>query len=275
MTYATAAGSHNPSIFTYAQEEEEMSYINKVTSVENALAQVIPGTRIMMGEFVGAGEPARCIEALLAAGTRNLTLIANTPGLRGGFLKAKLFEQGQISEFIATHVGTTEESTLAYLEGTMLVKEFFPMGTWAEKVRAGAVGLGGVLVPVGVGLLDQPGMFPELDEPKRKIKLGGQEYFVEEALTADVSIIKGWRADTFGNVEFRGTSLQNQCDLAMAGRFTVVEVNEIVEVGEIPPDRVGCPGVFIDAVVQGYSLEEQHDLYRNHWVRLGRLTMDE
>lgn len=92
---------------------------------------------------------------------------------------------------------------------------------------------------------------------------------------ADVSIIKGWRADTFGNVEFRGTSLLNQRDLAMAGRFTVVEVNEIVEVGAIPPERVGCPGVFIDAVVQGYSLKEQHDLYRDHWFRLGRLAADE
>jgi acetate CoA/acetoacetate CoA-transferase alpha subunit len=249
-----------------------MGYISKVTRVEDAIARVAPGASVMMGEFVGAGEPARCIEALLAAGTRELTLIANTPGLRGGFLKAKLFEQGQIREFIATHVGTTEESTQAYLNNSLLVKEFFPMGTWAEKVRAGAVGLGGVLVPVGIGILDQDGIFPERGSPKPKIKLGEREYFVEEALTADVSIIKGWRADTFGNVEFRGSGLQNQRDLAMAGRFTIVEVNEIVEVGAIPPERVGCPGVFIDAVVQGYSLEEQHRLYREHWIRLGRLA---
>jgi acetate CoA/acetoacetate CoA-transferase alpha subunit len=249
-----------------------MGYINKVTAVESALALIGPGTRLMIGEFVGAGEPARCIQALLASGVNNLTLISNTPGMRGGFLKAKLFEQGQIAEFIGTHVGTTAESTEAYLSGTLKVKQFFPMGTWAEKVRAGAVGLGGVLVPVGIGILDQPGIFPGLAEPKPKVELNGQQYFVEEALVADVSIIKGWRADTFGNIEFRGTSLQNQRDLAMAGSFTIAEVNEIVEVGAIPPERVGCPGVFVDAVVQGYSLSEQHQLYRQHWISLGRLA---
>lgn len=252
-----------------------MGYTSKVTEIESAIALIVPGTRLMIGEFVGAGEPARCIEALLAAGTKDLTLISNTPGMRGGFLKAKLFESGQLSEFIGTHVGTTAESTEAYLSGSLTVKQFFPMGTWAEKVRAGAVGLGGVLVPVGIGILDQPGIFPELDEPKPKVELNGREYFVEEALVADVSIIKGWRADTFGNIEFRGTSLQNQRDLAMAGGFTIAEVNEIVEVGEIPPERVGCPGVFIDAVVQGYTLPEQHQLYRQHWISLGRLAAEE
>jgi len=90
-----------------------------------------------------------------------------------------------------------------------------------------------------------------------------------------VSIIKGWRADTFGNVEFRGTALQNQRDIAMAGDYTIVEVNEIVEVGTIPPERVGCPGVFVNAVVQGLSLDDQHSLYRHHWTKLGRLPAAE
>lgn len=241
-------------------------------SMEQAMQRLRPGIRLMMGEFVGAGEPAKCIEWLLASGIDGLTLIANTPGLRGGFLKAKLFENGQIDEFIGTHVGTTTESTEQYLSDSLKIEQFYPMGTWAEKVRAGAMGLGGVLVPVGVGILDQPGIFPNLAEPKQKITLQGREYFVEEALTAEVAIIKGWRADTLGNVEFRHTALQNQRDIAMAGAYTIVEVNEIVEVGSIAPERVGCPGVFVDAVVQGYTLEEQHDLYRRHWIKLGRLA---
>lgn len=236
------------------------------------MAKLEPGMRLMLGEFVGAGEPAACIDWLLASGIGDLTLISNTPGMRGGFGKARLFASGQIREYIGTHVGTTTESTEAYLSGRVKVREFFPMGTWAEKVRAGAVGLGGVLVPVGVGILDQPGIFPDLDGSKPKISLGGREYFVEAALTADVSIIKGWRADALGNVEFRGTSVQNQRDIAMAGDYTIVEVNEIVEVGAIPPDRVGCPGVFVDAVVQGAPLEAQHDAYRRHWLKLGRLS---
>ena len=230
---------------------------DKVMDLASAMAAVRPGTRLMMGEFVGAGEPARCVQWLLDAGIGELTLIANTPGMRGGFGKAKLFESGQIREYIGTHVGTTAESTEAYLAGRVKLREFFPMGTWAEKVRAGAMGLGGVLVPFeGFGVNQED----------------SREYFVEAALTAEVAIIKGWRADRFGNVEFRGVAGQNQRDIAMAGRYTIAEVNEIVEVGAIEPQRVGCPGVFVDAVVQGHALEVQHDLYRRHWLELGRLA---
>jgi acetate CoA/acetoacetate CoA-transferase alpha subunit len=255
-----------------AGEREMMKTSGKVVPLDDALCRITPGTRLMLGEFVGAGEPAKCIEWLLERRVDQLTLITNTPGLRGGFLKAKLFERGQVAEFIGSHIGTTEESTREYLAGKVRVAEFFPMGTWAEKVRAGGVGLGGVLVPVGVGILDQDGIFPLLAQPKRKLRVGEKDYFVEDALTADVSVIKGWRADSLGNVEFRGTALQNQRDLAMAGRYTIAEVNEIVEPGQIEPQRVGCPGVFVDAVVQGYSLEAQHDLYRRHWSKLGRLV---
>jgi acetate CoA/acetoacetate CoA-transferase alpha subunit len=246
--------------------------IDKTISLDDAMAHVRAGMRIMMGEFVGAGEPARCIEWLLEKRIGDLTLIAVTPGVRGGFLMGRLFEQGQISELISTHAATSPESSDAYLRGDLKVEQFYPMGTWAEKVRAGAMGLGGVLVPVGVGILDQPGIFPEMREPKQVIELNGSSYFVEEALRADVSIIKGWRADPLGNVQFRLTGTQNQRDLAMAGNFTIAEVNEIVPVGAIDAERVGCPGPFVDAVVQGYSLEEQHEIYRRLWIKLGRLA---
>jgi len=244
----------------------------KVMSVDEAMVVIRSGCRLMIGEFVGAAEPARCVTWLLDSGIGDLTLIANTPGIRGGFGKARLFQTGQIREYIGSHVGTTAESTEAYLSGSTLVREFFPMGTWAEKVRAGAVGLGGVLIPVGVGILDQDGIFPDLSSPKQKITLSGKDYFIEPALTADVAIIKGWRADTSGNVEFRGTSAVNQRDIAMASDFAIAEVNEIVEIGEIEPHRVGCPGVFVDAVVQGDSLASQHDNYRSHLLKLGRVT---
>lgn len=193
-----------------------MRYANKVLSVDEAIAHVRSGSRLMLGEFVGAGEPACCIEALLASGIGQLTLITNTPGLRGGFLKARLFSSGQLAEFIGTHVGTTDESTQAYLTDSVHVAEFFPMGTWAEKVRAGALGLGGALVPVGVSILDQPGMFPKRGAPKQTLTVDGTTCFVEPPLRADVSIIKGWRADTFGNVEFRGflTEMTESCLLA-------------------------------------------------------------
>lgn len=243
--------------------------MNKVMAVADAMAVVRPGISLMMGEFVGMGEPARCIEYIVEHGIGELTLIANTVGLRGSTPMARLFSADLVRELIGSHAATSTESSEAYLSGRMKVAQFFPMGTWAEKVRAGGVGLGGVLVPVGVGILDAPGVFPDI--AKRTVEIGGKSFFVEEALRADVAIIKGWRADRLGNVEFRYTSTQNQRDLAMAGRYTIAEVNEIVEVGEIPPERVGCPGPFVNAVVQGYTLDEQHDAYRDLWIKLGRL----
>lgn len=246
---------------------------NKIMSLDDALSRVTQGTRLMVGEFVGAGEPLCCIDWIIEQAITDLTLITNTPGFAGGdFGKSALFENAQVKELIATHVGTTPQSSLKYLEDELLVKQFFPMGTWAEKVRAGGCGLGGVLVPVGIGILDQDGLFPNLEAPKPKITLNGKEFFVEEALTADVSIIKGWRADEIGNVEFRFTSHQNQRDIAMAGDFTIVEVNEIVPVGTIDPQNVGCPAPFVDAVVQGHSLEIQHQIYKDRWVKAGKLV---
>ncbi|MDY0242139.1 MAG: CoA-transferase [Rhodospirillaceae bacterium] len=245
---------------------------NKVMALDEAMTRVKAGTRLMVGEFVGAGEPARCIEWILEHKIGDLTLICATPGMAGGFGKANLFSADLVRELIASHVGTTAESSEAYFAGTLKIEQFFPLGTWAEKVRAGALGLGGVLVPVGVGILDEPGLFPDLAEPKQKITVKGKEYFVEEPLRADVSIVKGWRADPLGNVEFRYTGQQNQRDLAMAGDYAIVEVNEIVPVGTIPPERVGIPHPFIDAVVQGHSLAEQDRRYRDHWIKLGRLA---
>ena len=244
--------------------------IDKTLPLNDAMARVAPGNTVMVGEFVGSGEPALCLEWLLDHRIGDLTLIASTVGLRGTPL-ARLIEAGLITRFIGSHAGTSPESSEAYLAGRLHVAQFYPMGTWAEKVRAGALGLGGVLVPVGVGILDTEGLFPDLEAPKRTLELNGKTFFVEEAIRADVAIIKGWRADKLGNVEFRYTGTQNQRDLAMAGHYTIAEVNEIVDVGVIPPERVGCPGPFVDAVVLGESLAAQHDRQREVWTRLGRL----
>ncbi len=245
---------------------------SKISDIDTAMSHVKHNSSIMVSEFVGAGEPLSCIEWLQEKNITELTMITNTAGIPGGFGKAKLFKNGQIKRLIGSHVGTTAESTEQYLDDQLVVKEFYPMGTWAEKIRAGGVGLGGVLVPVGINILDQPGLFKHLDSPKKRVEIDGEEYLLEKAITADVSIIKGYRADTMGNVEFRLTGTQNQKDLAMAGRFTIVEVNEIVEVGDIPAERIGCPGVFVDAVVQGRSLKNQHEHYKDHWIKIGRLA---
>jgi acetate CoA/acetoacetate CoA-transferase alpha subunit len=246
---------------------------SKIVNLNDALNIVKDGTRLMLGGFIDVGSPIVCIEKLVEIGVKDLTLIAVTPGM-SDFGKSMLYKNRQVKELISTHVGTSVQSTEAYLADELIVKEFFPMGTWIEKVRAGAVGLGGVLVPVGVGILDQEGLFPELDKPKEVIDVNGVKCFVEPALTADVSIIKGWRADPFGNIQFRGTSMNDNLEIAMAGKFTIAEVNEIVEVGEIPPEQVGIPGVFINAVVKSHDTDAQDDLYRALWLSKGKLTKE-
>ena len=119
----------------------------------------------MMGGFVGAGEPTCCIDWLIKNRISGITLITNEPGL-SGFGRAMLYKNGLVKEIISSHVGTTQESTDEYLKGSLKVEQFYPMGTWIEKVRAGAMGLGGALIPVGVGILDEPGLFAELKENK-------------------------------------------------------------------------------------------------------------
>lgn len=247
---------------------------SKVISMDEALKVVKNGTRLMLGGFIDVGSPIKSIEEICKKEVKDLVLMAVTPGMTG-FGKSMLYKNKQVKELISSHVGTSAESTEEYLANDLLVKEFFPMGTWMEKVRAGAMGLGGILVPVGVGILDEPGLFPNLDEPKKVVNVNGLDCFIEPALTAEVSIVKAWRADEFGNLEFRGTSLNDNAEVAMAGKYTIAEVNEIVPVGSIEPERVGCPGVFVDAVVQGYTVEEQDNIYRKVWLEQGKLDKEE
>lgn len=246
----------------------------KIMEIDEALSCVKDGTRLMMGGFLDVGSPLKCIEKLIEKGVKDLTLIAVAPGL-DGFGKAMLYKNKMVKELISSHVGTTSESTKEYLEGNLIVKEFYPMGTWMEKVRAGAVGLPGVLVPVGVGILDNPGLFPLLKEPKKIVNVDGIDCFVEPALTAEVSIVKAWRADELGNLQYRHTGLNDNPEIAMAGKYTIAEVNEIVPVGTIPPECVGTPGIFVDAVVKGHSLEEQNEIYRKVWLSKGKLDKNE
>ncbi|MDU2063910.1 MAG: 3-oxoacid CoA-transferase subunit A [Sporomusaceae bacterium] len=243
---------------------------SKVMTLKEALEVVHDGSRIMMGGFLDVGTPLKCIEGLIEKQVKDLTLIAITPG-RAGFGKALLYKNQMVKELISSHVGTTPESTEEYLADRLMVKQFFPMGTWVEKVHAGAVGLPAALIPVGVGILDEAGLFPHLEEPKAKLVINGIECFIEPALTAEVSIVKAWRADEMGNLEYRQTGINDQQEVAMAGQFTIAEVNEIVPVGTISPERVGTPGIFVNAVVKGYTLAEQDDIYRRDWLSKGKL----
>lgn len=237
--------------------------MNKVTTLENVIEKIHDGATIAFGGFLGIGAPLKAIEAIVQKGVKNLTVISvvnSYPG--GGFDLAPLFKNKQVKKFITAHTGTCPEALEIYKTGELDI-DLFPMGTWIEKLRAGGGGLGGVLTPIGLGTLVEQG--------KQKITVNNRDYLLELPLRADYAFIKGYRADKIGNVEYRGVSLNSNPVIAMAADYTVAEVNEIVEAGDIEPIRVGTPCVFVKAVIQGYTLDQQQTVFEDLWVRTGRL----
>jgi acetate CoA/acetoacetate CoA-transferase alpha subunit len=237
--------------------------MNKVTTIDKVMEKCHDGMTLMIGGFNGISAPLNLIDTLAHRDIKDITLISVTCGYPGGaFDLAPLFVNKQIKKVITTHIGTSPEAQKVYTEGHLDV-EYFPMGIWIEKVRAGGYGLGGVVSPIGVGTL--------LEKGKQKLKIGDAEYLLELPLRADVAFIKGYRADWMGNVQYRMVGQNTNLVLASAAEYTVVEVNEIVKTGGIEPERVGTPGVFIKAVVQGYQSEEHRAVYEKLWVRSGLL----
>lgn len=236
---------------------------SKVTSLDQVIDKIQDGATIMMGGFFAVGTPIKSIEKLVEKGVKDLTLIAIcNANPAGNFDFALLFENQQIKKFITTHTGTTPVAIEQYKNGEIEI-EYYPMGNFIEKIRAGGAGLGGVLTPTGVGTL--------MEEGKQRIAVNGKNYFLEPPLRAEFAIIKGYRADTMGNIEYRGVSLNCNPVMATAADYVAAEVNEIVEVGDIEPIRVGTPGIFVDAIVQGNSYEEHQEIYEKLWLRGGML----
>ncbi len=239
--------------------------MNKVTTLDDAMEKVRDGMTIALGGFLGVGVPLKAVEKLVERNIRDITLISvvNAHPLAGGsFDIAPLFKNRQVRKFICSHTGTCPESVQAYRDGDLEV-EYFPMGTWIEKLRAGGAGLGGVLTSTGVGTL--------IEEGKQKMTINGKEYLLEMPLRAEIAFIKGYRGDPYGNVEYRGVSQNSNPVLAMAADYTVAEVDEIVAVGDIPPASVGTPGIFVKALYQGYSFAEHQKLLGDYWARVGQL----
>ena len=230
---------------------------SKVTSLEQAVENIQDGATIMMGGFFAVGTPIKSIEKLVEKGVKNLTLIAIcNANPAGNFDFALLFQNHQIKKMITSHTGTTPVAIEQYKNGEIDI-EYYPMGTFIEKVRAGGAGLGGILTPTGVGTI--------MEEGKQKINVNGKDYILEPPLRAEYAFIKGFRADTMGNVEYRGVAINCNPVMATAADYVVAEVDEVVKIGEIDPIRVGTPGIFVDAVVRGYSHSEHQDIYEKLW----------
>ncbi|WP_438358014.1 CoA transferase subunit A [Brevibacillus dissolubilis] len=195
---------------------------------------------LMVGGFGGVGNPPTLIQSILDNNIQNITLISNDtafPYIGVG----KLITERRVKKVIASHIGSNPNAGAQMTAGELEV-EFCPQGILAERVRAGGVGLGGILSDIGIGTIAEKG--------KSKVTVDGREFLLESPLTAEVAILHAKKADRYGNLVF-DTSARNFNPLvAMAGDLTIVEVDEIVEVGELNPEEIITPGVFVDMIVQ-------------------------
>jgi len=237
--------------------------MDKVMSLDQAVESVRDGATIMLGGFLGVGAPLRSIDKLVESGVKDLTVISLANGHPGqDFDVALLYKNKQVRKLITSHAGTTQIALDQYASGELEI-EYFPLGSFVEKIRAGGAGLGGVLTPTGLGTLAEEG--------KEKLVVQGAEYLLELPLRADFAFIKGYRGDRYGNIQYRGVALSSNPVMATAGEWTVAEVNEIVDVGSIEPESVGTPSVFVHAVVQGHPFETHKKIYADLWVRSKQL----
>lgn len=215
--------------------------MNKIISIDEAALKIHDGMTVMIGGFLGCGTPERMIDKLVELGIKDLTIIANDTSFPDKGL-GKLIVTKQVKKAIVSHIGTNKETGRQMTAGETEVV-LVPQGTLIEQIRAGGVGLGGVLTPTGLGTV--------VEEGKQKLTIEGKEYLLELPLRADVAILYGSKVDRKGNVYYNGTTRNFNPIIAMAADFVIVEAMEIVEVGEIPPNDVMTPGVLIQAIVGG------------------------
>ena len=197
------------------------------------------GQLLAVGGFGLCGIPEALIEALRDSGARDLTVISNNAGV-DGFGLGKLLETRQISKMISSYVGENKEFERQYLAGELQL-EFTPQGTLAEKLRAGGAGIPAFYTRTGVGTL--------VAEGKETREFDGHVYVMERALVPEVSLVKAWKADKSGNLVFRRTARNFNPAVAVAGKITVVEVEEIVDTGSFDPDAVHLPGISVHRIV--------------------------
>jgi acetate CoA/acetoacetate CoA-transferase alpha subunit len=216
--------------------------MSKVISAEEIGALFKDGMTVMVGGFMGVGTPQGLIAAMLAADVKDITLIANDTAFTETGV-GPLIVSRKVKKVIASHIGTNPETGRQMLAGEMDV-ELVPQGTLAERVRAGGSGLGGVLTPTGVGTV--------VEEGKVKMMVDGREYLLEKPLRAEVALLKAHKADQAGNLIYNRSARNFNPLMALAADLVIVQVEELVEIGDIDPDEVMTPGILVDKIfVQG------------------------
>ena len=223
--------------------------VNKVySSAKDALQDVVQdGQTLAVGGFGLCGIPESLITALKQTGVKNLTCISNNAGV-DGFGLGLLLESKQIKKMIASYVGENKEFERQFLSGELKV-ELTPQGTLAEKLRAGGAGIPAFFTATGVGTI--------ITEGKEEREFNGKPYILENSLTADIALVKAYKADTAGNLIFRKTAQNFNPVCAMAGKVCIVEVEEIVEIGALDPDQIHLPGIYVNRIVLNATPEKR------------------
>ncbi|MFO0672436.1 MAG: CoA transferase subunit A [Polyangiaceae bacterium] len=240
--------------------------MNKVyQSAREACADIPSGATLLAGGFGLCGIPENCIRALRELGVKDLTVVSNNCGV-DDFGLGVLLRNKQIKKMISSYVGENKEFERQYLSGELEV-ELCPQGTLAERVRAGGAGIPAFYTPTGAGTAVSDGGLPlkyaadgsvAKSSPKKEVReFGGRAYVLEPAITGDYAIVKAWKGDRFGNLVYRHTAMNFNPMMATAAKVTIAEVEELVEVGELDPDHIHTPGIFVQRIVKGASYEKR------------------
>lgn len=254
---------YQSSKYTFSTSELRPAKI--YNSADDAIKDLQDGSKILVGGFGLCGIPENLISALLKSGVKDLTVVSNNAGV-DDFGLGLLLRSKQIKRMISSYVGENAEFERQYLSGELEV-ELTPQGTLAERIRAGGAGIPAFFTPTAYGTLVHEGGAPikyaadgnvEIASEAREDRdFNGRPYVMEHAITGDFSLIKGWKADKSGNVIFRKTARNFNQPMAKAGKITIVEVEEIVEVGEIPPDNIHLPSVYVQGILKGEKYEKR------------------
>ncbi|HKN32088.1 MAG TPA: CoA transferase subunit A [Terriglobales bacterium] len=222
--------------------------MNKVVrNADEAVRDIPDGASIMVGGFGLCGNPENLIRALVKKGVKNLTTISNNAGV-DGFGIGLLLSNGQIRKHIGTYVGENKLLEEMVLKGQMEL-QLVPQGTFSERIRAGGAGIPAFFTPTGVGTV--------VAEDKETREFDGRLYLMEHALSADFALIKAWKGDKWGNLVYRKTARNFNPMMATAAKMTIAEVEHLVEPGELDPDMVHTPSVFVKRIFQGELYEKR------------------
>lgn len=213
--------------------------MNKLISIDEAVSKIRDGMTLMIGGFLANGTPNKIVDALAQSGVKDLTIICNDTAFPDRGI-GKLVVNKQVKKLYTSHIGTNPATGEQYNKGELEI-EFCPQGTLAERVRAAGNGLGGVLTTTGLGTI--------VAEGKQVINIDGKDYLLEKPLHADVALIRASRGDKSGNLVYRGTSQNFNPLMATAADLVIAEIADMKEVGEIAPEEVHTPAIFVDFIV--------------------------